>query len=150
VDIPEIPADRRDPQVKEDVMQSGPAILNWALNGLDRLRERGRFEIPQSVIGATDEFREYNDVPALFVKEQCYQGDKGIDNDGERLWESSSALYAAYKEWCLNTGHKPQSSTSTARHPRAARSPDRRRGMDSARPLSDSFCRHSPRARGGH
>lgn len=35
-----------DPEVKERIKAEGAGILNWALEGLHRLRERGRFEAP--------------------------------------------------------------------------------------------------------
>ena len=107
MEIPEIPPEKRDPQVKEDVKRSGAAILNWALVGLERLRKRGHFEIPESIRNATEEFREHNDVPAMFVSERC---DKGVE-----FWEASSNLYTDYKDWCYDNGHKLQSSTSVAR-----------------------------------
>jgi P4 family phage/plasmid primase-like protien len=105
--IPEIPEEDRDPAVKEEVKASGAAILNWALDGLDRLHERGRFTTPEKVRTATDEFKEDNDVVALFIEEKC---DVGLE-----YWESSSLLYDEYKEWSIENGHKPHSSTSIAR-----------------------------------
>jgi putative DNA primase/helicase len=106
LELPEIPKGERDPEVKRSVEGSGAAILNWALTGLDRLRERGRFEIPKKVRTATDEWRQHNDVPAMFVDEKC--------ETGEGLHEKSSYLYDVYKEWCLANGHKPLSSTNVA------------------------------------
>jgi P4 family phage/plasmid primase-like protien len=105
--IPEIPEKDRDPQVKEDVKASGAGILNWALDGLERLLERGRFTTPEKVRVATDEFKEDNDVVALFVEEKC--------DVGPEFWESSSCLYDEYRAWALDHGHKPHSSTSIAR-----------------------------------
>jgi P4 family phage/plasmid primase-like protien len=102
--IPEIPEEDQDPEIKEIVERSGAAILNWALEGLDRLQERGRFEIPDKVKSATEEFRKDNDVVGLFVAEMC-------DVD-KKYWEKSSNLYEGYKEWALDSGHKPLSSTS--------------------------------------
>jgi putative DNA primase/helicase len=107
LELPEIPEAERDPAVKEDVKTSGAAILNWALEGLQRLRNRGRFEIPTKVRTTTEEFEAHNDVPALFVAAECTRG-------GD-FWESSTKLYKAYKDWCLDNGHKPLSSTSVAR-----------------------------------
>ena len=105
--IPEIPPEKRDPEIKEEVKRSGAAILNWALLGLERLRERGHFVIPEKIKSATDEFKEENDVEALFVEEMC--------ETGPQYWESSSSLYGAYKDWALDHGHKPRSATSIAR-----------------------------------
>lgn len=104
--FPVLPEDERDPNVKEQVKLEGAGILNWALEGLARLRARGRFEIPKCVQDATAHFQETNDVPALFVSEQCLTGDQ--------YRTQASMLYQAYKNWCVENGHKPQSSTSVA------------------------------------
>jgi P4 family phage/plasmid primase-like protien len=107
MELPEIPAEERDPRVKESVKGSGAAILIWALDGLERLRRRGYFEIPESIASATEEFIEHNDVPRLFVDEEC--------EEGPEFWEGSSALYEGYRFWCLDNGHKPLSKTSAAK-----------------------------------
>jgi len=106
LELPSIPPEERDPEVKENVKASGAAILNWALTGLSRLRERGHFQIPDTIESATDSFRKRNDISAMFVEEKC-------DKD-PKFWEVSSYLYDMYKEWCEDTGHKPFSSTRMA------------------------------------
>jgi P4 family phage/plasmid primase-like protien len=37
--------------------QEGPGVLNWALDGLDRLRDRGLYKIPEHVKAAIDDFK---------------------------------------------------------------------------------------------
>lgn len=96
----------RDPQVKETIQGEAAGILNWALIGLERLRQRGSFEIPRTVKEATERFQVSNDIPAAFVDECC------IRDVNDRT--QGSILYASYKAWCLATGHKAQSSTSVA------------------------------------
>jgi putative DNA primase/helicase len=95
-----------DPAVKERIRAEGAGILNWTLEGLTRLNERGHFEIPESVRAATEEFRLTNDVPRMFVEEAC--------NTGERLEIQAQELYDGYRHYCLIKGHKPQSATSVA------------------------------------
>lgn len=111
VEFPVIPEDERDTQLKERIKTEGAGILNWALEGLDRLRQRGRFDIPASVVAATDNFRNTNDIPAQFVAECCVTG---TDETGDPYKVKSSQLYKNYRDWCFDTGHKPQSSTSIA------------------------------------
>jgi putative DNA primase/helicase len=103
VHFPAIPAERRDPAVKETIAQSGMAITNWALAGLDRLQKRGRFEIPASIADATESYRVTNDIPQLFL-DDCTER-----LQGERT--QSSSLYAAYCAWCGANGHRATSST---------------------------------------
>jgi putative DNA primase/helicase len=106
LELPSIPEEHRDPQVKADVQASGAAILNWALEGLDRLRERGGFEVPGKIQSATEDFKEHNDVPAMFVESECV-----VD---PLYWEGGGRLYEAYKDWCLDNGHKPLASNNAA------------------------------------
>ena len=98
-----------DPGVKERIKGEGPGILVWALEGARRLRERGHFEIPDAVRGATDEFRIASDVPGMFVQDAC------ITSDAEGCEEQAQKLYESYRNWCQDNGHKPMSSTLVAR-----------------------------------
>jgi putative DNA primase/helicase len=69
-----------------------PALLVRAVNGLRRLMERGRFELPKSSYEALGEdSREYNSGHD-FVSEFCE-----YDSDGEI---SKSELYRRYQTWC--------------------------------------------------
>ena len=96
----------KDPAIKEGIKAEGPGILNWALEGLARLRARGWFEIPECVKSANQEYKQRNDIPAIFIDEMC---DRGPDYRA-----GAEALYQAYKSWCETSGHKPMSSTSAA------------------------------------
>ncbi len=106
VGFPALAEDERDPKIKHAIEQEGAGILNWALEGLRRLKERGHFEIPAGVEDATKQFRENNDVPALFIEDRCIQG--------AEFKVQASQLYTEYKEWCLENGHRPMSSTRLA------------------------------------
>jgi putative DNA primase/helicase len=102
----EIPLEGRDPKVKEGIKAEGAGVLNWALEGLQELRSRGRFEVPQTVADATESFKKHNDAAAQFVEERC--------DIGKDLEVKASELYADYKHWCEDTGHGLKSSTSIA------------------------------------
>lgn len=106
VEIEPIPEAERDPEVKEKIKLEGAGILNWALEGLDRLRQRGRFEVPEVVKDATARWRELNDVPAMFVSDECET------SEGKTV--RGSELYSRYKFWCERNGHKPKSITHVA------------------------------------
>jgi putative DNA primase/helicase len=106
VGFPELPENQRDPEIKRQIDTEGAGILNWALEGLHRLNERGHFEIPQGIRDATTQFRQNNDVPALFVEDRCV---KGLTFEVQ-----ASKLYREYKWWCEENGHRPQSSTRLA------------------------------------
>ena len=106
VTFPTIPEHERLPKLKEAVQIEAAGILNWALDGLRRLRARGRFVIPAAVEAASRAFAEQNDIPAAFVNDRC--------EVGPGFSVGSQELYNAYHNWCLETGHKPQSLTTIA------------------------------------
>ena len=102
-----IPEEDRDPQVKENIAQEGAGILNWALEGLRRLRARGRFDVPSAVAEVTRQFKEHNDLPAQFVADRCEVAPPHTVKGGE--------LYAAYRLWCEANGYRPLAANNAAR-----------------------------------
>jgi putative DNA primase/helicase len=101
-----IDKDDRDPKLKEGIKKEGAGILNWALEGLERLRNRGNFAVPTKVEQDTEEFRQSNDVPGLFVAEKCIRDPVASEKAGD--------LYKEYTYWCEDNGHRRQSSTRVA------------------------------------
>lgn len=110
IKFPNLDEDKRDPELKDKIMLEGAGILNWALEGLARLRLRGKFEIPRCVIEATKDFQEKNDIPALFLQEVSAK----IDLFDPHCRMQSQELYDRYNDWCRRNGHKPLSSTKLA------------------------------------
>jgi putative DNA primase/helicase len=104
--FPPLAENERNPNVKRRIENEGAGILNWALEGLRRLNNRGHFDIPQSVLDATAEFEASNDVPARFLEEESIRDPHGKVS-GRRLHE-------AYSWWCKENDHKPRSSTHMA------------------------------------
>jgi len=88
--------------LKERLDAELPGIFNWAMQGLKRLRDRGRFVLPSQVAESTKEYRQDANPVALFIKDECYEG--------KDLKEQSSVLYDAYKAWCYDNNYKPHSS----------------------------------------
>jgi putative DNA primase/helicase len=104
--FPELATDQRNPTIKEAVKNEAAGILNWALEGLERLTRRGNFDIPRYVRSATNDLERQNDLPQLFVDECCTRG----QDDKTQ----AQALYNAYQNWCRANGHPAQSSGSVA------------------------------------
>jgi putative DNA primase/helicase len=73
-----------------------PAILNWALTGLERLRARGYFVQPASARQAVDELEELASPIAAFINDRCIVG------PAER--SDCDALYASWVSWCREQG----------------------------------------------
>lgn len=76
-----------------------PGILNWALEGLRRLRERGEFSIPAKCQLLHQEFREDRNFASIFLKDN-YEYSPGCRN-------SRRAVYLEFKVESENLGYKP-------------------------------------------
>ncbi|MEI3783831.1 phage/plasmid primase, P4 family [Pectobacterium brasiliense] len=84
-----------------------PGVLNWMLDGLRLLQERGmRFPAADATELLRDIVEESNKV-ITFLRDECaYVPDVTV---------TATELYAAYKKWCNETGHKGLSQTSFAK-----------------------------------
>lgn len=111
VRFPALAESERDPRVKKAIKGEGAGILNWAIQGLQRLYKRGGFVYPDSVKTATDAWKENNDIPAAFIAEKCITGHS---QDGTLYKVMSNVLYNVYHGWCLDNGHKPMSNIHLA------------------------------------
>jgi phage/plasmid-associated DNA primase len=78
-------------------------VLNWALDGLQRLAQNGnRFTRLASVDEAITAMRDLASPVAAFVREKCELGpDKKVECE---------TLFAEYRAWCEVNGH-PKSAT---------------------------------------
>lgn len=78
------------------LMRELPGILLWALDGLDRLRERGYLMAPSSGQELHDEMREQASPVSAFVGARCVlDPSASVPRDD---------LYKAWLEWCEEEG----------------------------------------------
>jgi P4 family phage/plasmid primase-like protien len=89
-----------------------PGILNWSLDGLERLTENGnRFTRLSTAEEAIVTLRDLASPVAAFVRERCERGlGKEIVIDD---------LYSAYKGWCEDNGHAKSTKQTFGRDLRA-------------------------------
>ncbi len=87
---------KEDLGLEKRLMAELPAIFCWALDGLDRLRERGKFIQPQSAISTVQELESLNSPLIDFVNTHC---DLDVDFD-----VSKDVLFSTYKIWCQEQG----------------------------------------------
>ncbi|MCV7176763.1 DNA primase family protein [Mycolicibacterium sphagni] len=85
-----------------------PGILNWALEGLDRLDTKGRFTVPKSSGAATTMLMDLASPTSAFVRDCCTLG-HGVSVERDRL-------YTAWKRWCDDNGHEPGSQATFGRN----------------------------------
>lgn len=94
---------REDIGLTEKLLEELPGILNWALNGLDRLDRRGRFTEPASGQAEADSVRRLSDPIGAFIEDWCEVGpDESISLDH---------LYLKYRNWCESEGRTKDSTT---------------------------------------
>ena len=87
-------------------------ILNWSLDGLDRLRARGRFTEAESARDAILALHDTVSPTSAFVRDRCVVGaehEVGVD-----------VLYQAWRAWCEEQGRdRPGSAATFGKHLRA-------------------------------
>jgi putative DNA primase/helicase len=96
-----IPKEERDPQLSEKLRAELPGILNWALEGLRRVYERGLI-VPEAVVAATAEYRAEQDPLADFLNECCIVAPDRT--------ATAKELWTAWGEWCTSSGDKGDKS----------------------------------------
>jgi putative DNA primase/helicase len=88
---------REDRTIESRLVPELPGILNWALEGLDRLTANGRFTTPESSEAAATMMMDLASPVSAFVRERCELGpDKTVTRD---------LLYFDWKVWADSNGH---------------------------------------------
>lgn len=88
---------REDFDLKQKLAAEAPGIVLWALAGLRRLQERGRFELPDSTRRSLRDWRTSTSPTAAFLEECC-------DDDDPEAEVSKPALYDAWSQWSRERG----------------------------------------------
>lgn len=87
---------REDRFLEARIMRELPGILNWALDGLERLNAQGRFTEPRGSRSIIAAFRNMSAPLTSFVEECCVVAEGASVERG--------ALYAAYLRWAEDEG----------------------------------------------
>lgn len=90
-----------DPSLKRQLIKEAGQgkMINYALQGLKDLRNRGRFIVPDSSRPIMHAMTQISSPVTIFVKECC--------NVGNDKTVSKNMLFEAWRVWCAETGHKP-------------------------------------------
>ena len=96
--------DNDDPFLHEKLMQEIDGIFLWALDGLKRVLDQKRIQVPETVSQAKFRFRSKVNPVLLFVEEKCVTKEKA------RV--SPPHLYKEYTEWIDESGLKPLGKTN--------------------------------------
>jgi putative DNA primase/helicase len=82
-------------------------VLNWALDGLDRLRRRGFFIMPESSLDSIRELEDAAEPVRAFLREWCKRGPQQRVN--------VKAFYRAYRAWAEEAGQSVLAKNSFGR-----------------------------------
>jgi len=103
---------RENPRLTAELIEEAPGIFNWALEGLDRLRDRGYFQLPASAREAQRHLEDLASPVGAFVRDMCEVG-AAFQVEKDLLWD-------AWKAWCFDEGRdKPGTKAVFARDLRA-------------------------------
>ncbi|KAF5080615.1 hypothetical protein DSECCO2_117860 [anaerobic digester metagenome] len=97
--LPPLPEHRRDLKLKDKLAAEAPGILNWALAGLERLRQNDfRFSESAGSREALDQYRITGSSVLSFAADHCR-----LDAAAQ---VSATQLYFAYQTYCKDAGLK--------------------------------------------
>lgn len=94
---------REDVGLTEKLLRELPGVLNWSLDGLDRLNGRGRFTQPETGMAEGEAARRLADPIGAFVDDWC------VVADGEEVLLDH--LFQKYQNWCESDGRTRDSTT---------------------------------------
>ncbi len=101
----QVPESKRVPNMDKPWWweQSGelPAILMWAIYGLARLRQQGKFSSSKKLTKAIDDYRTDGNPARLFLADNYIADNK--DNDSS---VQCAEIYDRYKKWCSDDGYR--------------------------------------------
>jgi P4 family phage/plasmid primase-like protien len=104
---------QEDPTLTDQLLAEAPSIFNWALEGLDRLHERGYFVQPDSAREALRHLEDLSLPVSAFLRNRCELG------PGHQV--SKDELFAAWRSWCEEEGRdRPGTKSVFFRDLRAA------------------------------
>jgi putative DNA primase/helicase len=129
---------KEDLKLTPKLLAELPGILNWAIKGWHRLRERGHFQMPQSVTDAVLDMEDLASPVGAFVRDECIVG------AGQRVWMDE--LYDSWKRWCEREGRSVVTTRQSFGRDLAAAVPGiaARRNQNYGRFYEGIGLRHAP------
>lgn len=88
---------QEDQALTDKLLIELPGILNWALAGLDRLRQRNYFKMPKASLAAIRQLEDLASPVQAFLRDWCDVTDPSAN-------ANVKDLYKAYRHWCEEYG----------------------------------------------
>ena len=92
---------RENVGLTNELLKELPGILNWAIDGYERLKERGHFIQPANATETIETMEMLGAPIKAFIRDECEVGPTYEADVGE--------LYIEYCKWCEREGLKPTS-----------------------------------------
>jgi len=96
-----IPEGQQDVRLTDRLRQELPGIFCWAVEGLRRLREQGRFTTAELCTEAVEEYRIDSNPARQFLSEYVKEAPEDV--------VPCKQLYRKYRHWCNEFGYRPLS-----------------------------------------
>ena len=90
-----IPAEERDPNLRDKLKAEWPGILRWMVEGCLAWQSQG-LAAPAAVREATSAYLEAEDALSVWVEERCIRD--------ANAWTTAAELFSAWKTWADGTG----------------------------------------------
>ncbi len=100
--------DREDHNLTDRLLRELPSILNWSIEGCQRLHMRGHFVQPKSSAAAIEALEALGSPVTAFVRDCCEVGPGN--------WIECAHLFEAWRQWCTKQGRdRPGTAQSFGR-----------------------------------
>jgi len=84
-------------------------ILNWAIIGLKRLEENGKFTEPKISKSMLSDFLEKSCNVTAYCNEGFPESFEFVENPDSKVLKE--IVYVDYRNWCYKTGHSPRNNS---------------------------------------
>ena len=97
-----------DRELEASLMAEWPAILHWMIEGCLDWQENGLVR-PQSVVDATAEYFDDQDLVAQWLNEKCT-----VDPGNTTRWAKTGDLFKSWKDFAIAAGEEPGTQKALA------------------------------------
>jgi putative DNA primase/helicase len=103
---------QENPGLTDALLAEAPGIFNWAIEGLDRLKDRGHFLMPESGKDAVQQLEDLSSPISAFIRDRCVVASSAsVEVD---------ALWGSWKTWCEADNRPPGTKAIFGRDLKAA------------------------------
>lgn len=113
--------DEQNKNLADELAKGLPGVFNWALKGMELLKEENGFIIPVKCRNALEDYKR-----AVNPARVCLQDNYESDSEAEGL--PCDEVYLSYVQWCKSNGCKPLNSSNFGKEVKRTLNVDKVRG----------------------